>query len=77
MAKKTKPSAVYDFHKEMDEHMSLIAKLHRQEMAKIQRSLDNPAPVVCAHCRCKMAEEMRLIPTDKPSLKVVGGARHG
>lgn len=77
MAKKTKPPSLYDFNKEMGEHMSFIAKVHRQEMAKIQRSLDNPAPVVCAHCRRKMAEEMRLLPTAKPSLKVVGGSRHG
>lgn len=60
-----------DFAKEMAEHMALIKKIHVREMRKIEQAIKNPAPVICACCRRKMAEKHRVMPNQRAALRLV------
>ncbi len=63
------------FYEVMAEHMAFIEKAHKREMRKIEEALKNPAPVICACCRRKMAEKHRVLPNQRPSLRVVVSKR--
>ncbi len=60
-----------EYYEAMAGHMAFLKKIHIREMRKIERAYKNPAPVICACCRRKMAEKHRIIPTERPVLRAV------
>jgi uncharacterized CHY-type Zn-finger protein len=60
-----------EYYKVLAGHMAFIKKAHVREMRKIEQALTNPAPVICACCRKKMAEKHRVMPNQRASLRLV------